>query len=73
MLIRRLAVISRHLGPLARMTTLSNTNEACCSIPPVLVDYKPQGTYGHQEGFDRVYVTGNKSETALIIVYDIFG
>lgn len=56
------------------MSTVDNTNTACCSIPPVLVDYTAQGTYKPNYGaFDRVYVTGNKSDTALIIVYDIFG
>jgi len=67
-------VISRHLNPLARtMSTVHNPNEACCSIPPVLVDYTVKGTYKPYGAFDRVYVTGDKSETALIITYDIFG
>ena len=74
-MLARLWAISRHLNPLARtMSTVDNTNTACCSIPPVLVDYTAQGTYKPNYGaFDRVYVTGNKSDTALIIVYDIFG
>jgi len=70
MFVRRLLVISRHLNPLAR--TMS-TSEACCSIPPVQLEYTAQGTYKPYGAFDRVYVTGDKSETALIIVYDIFG
>jgi hypothetical protein len=73
MFIRRFSVISRHLNPLARMTTIHNTNEACCSIPPVLAEYTPKGTYKPEGAFDRVYVTGDNKETALIVVYDIFG
>ena len=69
MFLRRLLVISRHLNPLAR--TMSS--EACCSIPPVQADYTAKGTYKPYGAFDRTYVTGDKSETALIIVYDIFG
>jgi len=49
------------------------TNDACCSIPTVQVDYTPKGTYKPYGAFDRVYVTGDKNETALIILYDIFG
>lgn len=70
MLVRRLLTISRHLNPLARMTTLS---DACCSTSPVPVDYTAKGTYKPYADFDRVYVTGDSSETALIVVYDIFG
>jgi hypothetical protein len=50
-----------------------SSSEACCSIPPVQAEYTAQGTYKPYGAFDRVYVTGDKSETALIIVYDIFG
>jgi hypothetical protein len=71
MLLRRLSVISRHLNPLNRMTTIHG--DACCSIPPVLVDYSPEGTYRPHGKFGRVYVTGDRSQTALIVVYDIFG
>lgn len=70
---RRLLAISRHLNPLARMTTVHNTNEACCTIPPVQADYSAKGTYKPHGTFDRVYVTGDNKETALIVVYDIFG
>ena len=71
MFIRRLLVISRHLSPLAR--TMSSSAEACCSIPAVQVDYTAKGTFKPYGAFDRVYVTGDKSDTALIVVYDIFG
>jgi hypothetical protein len=73
MLMRQLPVIFRRLNPLARMTTVHNLSKACCSIPPVLVDYTAKGTYKPHGAFDRVYVTGERSETALVIVYDIFG
>lgn len=74
MFVRRLLVISRHLNPLTRrMSTVHNTSEACCSIPAVQADYTAKGTYKPYGAFDRVYVTGDKSETAVIFAYDIFG
>ena len=60
----------------ARMasTTVHNTNQACCTIPPVLHDYTPKGTIQPHGGFQRVYVTGpDNSKNAIICVYDIFG
>ena len=71
MFVRRLLVISRHLNPVARTMSFS---EACCSIPAVQVDYTAKGTYITYGGFDRVYVTGDKTlEIGLIVVTDIFG
>jgi len=52
---------------------MSTSIEACCSIPAVQVDYTAKGTFKPYGAFDRVYVTGDKSDTALIVVYDIFG
>jgi len=52
---------------------MSTSTDACCTIPAVQADYTAKGTYKQHGAFDRVYVTGDKSETALIIVYDIFG
>ncbi|EPQ61022.1 hypothetical protein GLOTRDRAFT_124758 [Gloeophyllum trabeum ATCC 11539] len=55
-------------------TQVHNDNPACCSIPPVQSDYKPQGTYKPYAGFQKVYFTGDeKSDIALVAVYDIFG
>jgi len=55
-------------------TKINNDNAACCSIPPVKSDYTPKGTYKPYAGFDKVYFTGQeKSEIALVAVYDIFG
>jgi len=51
----------------------AHTSTACCTIPAVQADYTAKGTYKQYGAFDRVYVTGDKSETALIIVFDIFG
>jgi hypothetical protein len=44
-------------------------------MPPVdpSGSYKLKGTYEKLHGFDKVYVTGQKSATALVAVYDIFG
>ena len=50
-----------------------SSSEACCSIPPVQVEYTSEGKYKPYGAFDRVYVTGDKSETALIVAYDILG
>ncbi|GLB36509.1 putative dienelactone hydrolase family protein [Lyophyllum shimeji] len=59
------------------MTTSSNvhnTNEACCSIPPVQSDYAPKGTIKQYGSFNKVYITGpEKSETKIVCVFDIFG
>ncbi|KAF9779185.1 dienelactone hydrolase [Thelephora terrestris] len=55
------------------MSAVDTTNRACCSIPVVQVDYTAQGVYKPHGAFDRVYVTGDNSETALIVVYDAFG
>ncbi|KXN81106.1 hypothetical protein AN958_06060 [Leucoagaricus sp. SymC.cos] len=55
-------------------TTIHNTNQACCSIPPVQSDYQPKGTIKPFGDFKRVYVTGPiKSDNAIVCVYDIFG
>jgi hypothetical protein len=50
-----------------------HTSNACCSIPAVQADYTAKGTHKPHGTFDRVYVTADKSETALVIVYDVFG
>jgi hypothetical protein len=55
------------------MTTVHNDNAACCSIPPVHSDYTPKGKIIPYGGIEKVYVTGSKSEKALVCVYDIFG
>ncbi|KAI0724185.1 hypothetical protein C8T65DRAFT_625701 [Cerioporus squamosus] len=57
------------------MSTVHNTNQACCSIPPVKSDYAPKGSYKSYAGFSKVYVTGPQTpgKVALVSVYDIFG
>jgi len=55
------------------MSHVHNTNEACCTIPPVHSDYTPKGSYRPYGGFGKVYVAGEKSDLALVTVYDIFG
>ncbi|KAJ2919319.1 hypothetical protein MD484_g1097, partial [Candolleomyces efflorescens] len=55
-------------------TAIHNTNQACCTIPPVQSDYQPKGTFKSLGDFQRVYVTGpEKSDNAIVCVYDIFG
>ncbi|THV06104.1 hypothetical protein K435DRAFT_744436 [Dendrothele bispora CBS 962.96] len=54
--------------------TTHNTNQACCSIPPVQSDYSPVGSFKPLGKFNKVYVTGPATSTnAIICVYDIFG
>jgi len=54
--------------------TTHNTNVACCTIPAVLSDYTPKGTFKSLGSFDKVYVTGPDASTnAIVCVYDIFG
>lgn len=55
-------------------TTIHNTNQACCTIPPVQSDYAPKGTFKPFGEFKKVYVTGpDSSENAIICIFDIFG
>ncbi|KAI1458316.1 putative hydrolase [Annulohypoxylon moriforme] len=53
---------------------MSKHSEACCRIPPVVVEgYVPKGRYIELDG-TRTYVTGpGNSDTAILSVYDIFG
>ena len=53
----RLRQLAHHLYPTlraARMSTVHNTNVACCSIPPVKSDYVPKGKYKPYAGFSKV-------------------
>lgn len=61
--------------PAGSRAAVVNANPACCSIPPVLSsNYVPKGKYIKYAGFEKVYVTGpEKSDTAIVSVYDIFG
>ncbi|KAH9945607.1 hypothetical protein B0H21DRAFT_694051 [Amylocystis lapponica] len=56
-------------------TVIHNSNEACCTIPPVKSDYAPKGSYKSYAGFTKVYVTGPAlpADTAIVTVFDIFG
>lgn len=73
-MLNRLRSIVHHINTAKMSTTVYNTSKACCSIPPVLSDYEPKGSYKAYGGFDSVYVTGpDTSENALVCVYDIFG
>lgn len=74
-MIPRLRSILNHLRYIPSATsTIHNTNTACCTIPPVQSDYKPQGSFKSVGSFDKVYVTGpSTSNNAIVCVYDIFG
>ncbi|KAF5384702.1 hypothetical protein D9757_006260 [Collybiopsis confluens] len=55
-------------------THVHNTNEACCTIPPVQSNYTPNGSFKSVGSFNKVYVTGPATSTsAIVCVYDIFG
>ena len=48
-------------------------SEACCSIPPVSMDYSAKGNYVDVNG-TKTYRTGpTDAESGIFIVYDIFG
>ncbi|KAI0386106.1 alpha/beta-hydrolase [Hypomontagnella monticulosa] len=53
---------------------MSKHNEACCRIPPVVIEgYEPKGTYLELNS-TKTYVTGPAdSDKAILSVYDIFG
>ncbi|KAL7285798.1 hypothetical protein ACG7TL_000907 [Trametes sanguinea] len=65
----------------ANMTTIHNTNVACCTIPVVKSNYKPKGFFKSYAGFSKVhnktsaYVAGPEKlgKVALVCVYDILG
>lgn len=49
----RLRALVHHLNH-AKMSTVHNTNVACCTIPPVKSDYTPKGTFKSYAGFSKV-------------------
>lgn len=56
----RLRALAHHLYPSLRasnMSTVHNTNVACCTIPPVHSDYTPKGNYKPYAGFNKVRST----------------
>ncbi|KAG9100397.1 hypothetical protein FRC06_004173 [Ceratobasidium sp. 370] len=58
------------------MTTIHNSNTACCSIPPVIPKekYTPKGEYKPYGSFKKAYVVGKQGTgRAIIGIYDIFG
>ncbi|KAJ3120717.1 hypothetical protein HK098_004403 [Nowakowskiella sp. JEL0407] len=56
------------------MSQLANTNQACCSLPPVVQEgYVPKGEWEEIAGM-KAYIVGDKSsKKALVAIYDIFG
>ncbi|TKY87114.1 hypothetical protein EX895_003791 [Sporisorium graminicola] len=50
-----------------------NTNQACCTIPPVKSDYSPKGTIEKIGGLDSYVVGPKDAKKAIVVVYDIFG
>ncbi|KAF8610073.1 alpha/beta-hydrolase [Ceratobasidium sp. AG-I] len=58
------------------MTTIHNSNTACCSIPTVIPSkkYTPKGEYKPYGPFSKAYVVGKEGTgKAIIGIYDIFG
>ncbi|KAJ3040669.1 hypothetical protein HDV00_010562 [Rhizophlyctis rosea] len=49
------------------------TSKACCTLPPVQVDYTPKGHMTTIAGFDTYAVGDPSSQKAIIGVYDVFG
>ncbi|SPO21908.1 related to AIM2 - cytoplasmic protein involved in mitochondrial function or organization [Ustilago trichophora] len=50
-----------------------NTNQACCSIPPVQSDYSPKGKMERIGGLDTYVIGPKDAKKAIVVVYDIFG
>ena len=48
-------------------------SKACSTIPVVVSNYTPKGSYQPHGSFNQVYVTGGQADTAVIFIYDIFG
>ncbi|KAJ1028610.1 hypothetical protein NDA16_001776 [Ustilago loliicola] len=51
----------------------ANTNQACCTIPPVKSDYTPKGTIEKIGGLDAYTIGPKDAKKAIVVVYDIFG
>ncbi|KAK0506016.1 hypothetical protein EDD18DRAFT_1121689 [Armillaria luteobubalina] len=66
-MLSRLRSILAHLNQSSRAkmsTTVHNTNEACCNVPPVLSEYEAKGTIKPYAGFQK---------NAIVAIFDIFG
>lgn len=62
----RLRALAHHFYPTLRaadMSTVHNTNVACCTIPPVHSDYTPKGKYKPYAGFNKVRSTLDQHST----------
>ena len=53
-MLTRLRTVLHHLNRAAMSTTVHNTNQACCTIPPVLSDYSPKGSFQSYAGISKV-------------------
>ncbi|EST07675.1 Dienelactone hydrolase [Kalmanozyma brasiliensis GHG001] len=51
----------------------ANTNQACCTIPPVKSDYSPKGSMEKIGGLDTYVIGPKDAKKAIVVVYDIFG
>ena len=52
---------------------LTPAAKACCTLPPVEVEYTPKGSYSDVAGI-KSYVTGPADSKKIILsVYDVFG
>ncbi|SPC66980.1 related to AIM2 - cytoplasmic protein involved in mitochondrial function or organization [Ustilago sp. UG-2017b] len=54
-------------------TMAANTNQACCTIPPVKSDYSPKGTTEKIGGLDAYVIGPKDAKKAIVVVYDVFG
>jgi len=52
---------------------MATQSHACCTVPPVQIEYTPKGKYIEVEGL-KTYATGSTdAKRGIIVVYDIFG
>ena len=62
-----------HSRVLASLSARSHHPLACCTLPPVEVDYTAKGSYS-QVGDLKSYVSGpEESRSVILYIYDVFG
>lgn len=52
---------------------LTAASSACCTLPPVQVEYTPKGTYEDVAGIKSYTIGPEDSKSSVLFVYDIFG
>ncbi|KAK9768575.1 hypothetical protein K7432_000639, partial [Basidiobolus ranarum] len=48
-------------------------NKACCSLPPVVSNYAPKGTFEQIDDLAVYFVGPKDAKKSVVVIYDIFG